>query len=152
MATCSEAKELNEMKQRAEAMAKLVSALLRLPFRYFSFIIKSYWLFIKIYLYFRAVKLDRIVKCCEPKEQVCIDCLTKIYEFEQEMVESFRQVTKYKFIGWGFQKIVDKIDDRSETLILSIDKRAINSINNFIDKIKKGGMNNLDWQEQINAL
>jgi len=152
MATCSDANELNEMKQRAEAMAKLVSTLVSLPFRYFSFIIKSYSLFIKIYQYFRAVRLDRLTKCCEPKEQVCIDCLIKIYEFEQEMVESLRQVTKYKFIGWGFQKIVDKIDDRSEALILIVDKRAFNSINSFIDKLEKGGMNNLDWQEQINAL
>jgi hypothetical protein len=152
MAACLEAKELNEMRDRAEAMAKLVSTLVRFPLRYFSFIIKSYWLFLKIFLYFRAANLDRLAKCCEPREQVCIDCLTKIYEFEQEMVERFREVAKYRLIGWGFQKIVDKIDDRSESLMLSIDSRAINSINNFIDKLEKGGINNLDWKEQINAL
>jgi hypothetical protein len=152
MAACSEAKELNEMRERAETMAKLVSTLVRFPFRYFSFIINSYRLFFKIFLYFRAVKIDRLAKCCEPREQVCIDCLTKIYEFEQEMAVSFREVTKYRFIGWGFQKIVDKIDDRSEVLVLSIDKSAVNSINKLIDKIEKGGMSNLDWQEQIDAL
>ncbi|PIU53134.1 MAG: hypothetical protein COS90_07755 [Deltaproteobacteria bacterium CG07_land_8_20_14_0_80_60_11] len=152
MAACLEAKELNEMKARAEKMAEFVSALVKLPFHYFSFILTSYRLFIRIILYFKSVSLKRLTKCYRPGEQVCIDCLAKIYKFEQQMLNNSRECTNYKFIGWGFQRIVNTLEDRAETLILSTDEEAVKAINKFIDKVEKGGLGNANWQEQMNAL
>jgi len=149
---CLEAKELDEMKVRAERMAKLFSAMVSLPFHYFSFIITSYRLFRKTSLYFRDVNMKRLTECYKPGEQGCVDCLDKIYYFEKEMLNYSLKFTSHRFIGWGFQRIVDTLEDRAETLILSIDKEAIKAINKFIDKIEKGGLGNSNWQEQMNAL
>lgn len=152
MATCLEDRELNEMKDRAERMANLVSALVRLPFRYFSFIINSYRLFIRIFLYFRDNSLKRLTKCYKPGEQACADCLNKIYTFEQQMLNNSIRYTNYKLIGWGFKRIVDTLEDRAEALILSTDEEATKAINTFISKIEKGGLGNSNWKEQMNAL
>ena len=111
MAACLEAKEFNEMKASAESMAEFVSALVKLPFHYFSFILKSYHLFIKIFLYFKSVNMKRLTKCYRPGEQVCTDCLAKIYKFEQQMLNNSREFTNYKFLGWGFQRIVNILED-----------------------------------------
>jgi len=152
MAACLEAKELNEMKEKAEAMANLVSAVVSFPFHLVSYIFNSYRLFMHIYLYFRVVSMERLTKCCKPGEQVCVDCLAKIYEFEQTMLKNSLQYTGYRFVGWGFKRIAEKIEDRSETLMLSINKDVNNAVNKFIDKIEKGGLSNSGWQEQLNAL
>ena len=152
LAACLEAKELNEMKAKAETMAEFVSALVELPFHYFSFILTSCRLFIKMFLYFKSVSMKRLIKCYQPEEQVCTDCLAKIYKFEQQMLNSFSECTNYKLIGWGFQRIVNTLEDRAETLILSTDEEAVKAINKFIDKVEKGGLGNSNWQEQMNAL
>ena len=71
MATCLEAKELNEMKARSERMAKFVSALVSLPFHYFSFVLTSYRLFIKMYLYFLTIIILQKLK------PACVTATTK---------------------------------------------------------------------------
>lgn len=152
MAACLEAKELNEMKARSEGMAEFVSALASLPFHYFSFILTSYRLFIKMHLYFRDVSMKRLTECYRPGEQVCTDCLDKIYKFEQQMLNNSLGYTNFKFIGWGFKRIVNTLEDRAETLIVSTDEEAVKAINKFIDKVEKGGLGNSNWQEQMNAL
>jgi hypothetical protein len=152
MATCLEARELNEMKERAELMAKFVSALVSLPFRYFSVILKSYRIFIKMRVYLKDVNMKRLTDCYKPEQQVCSDCLNMIYKFEQQMLSDFLQLTEYKFIGWGYKRIINTLEDRAETLILSIDKDAVNAINKFISKVEKGGLGKSNWQEQMNAL
>jgi hypothetical protein len=152
MATCLEAKELNEMKARSERMAKFVSALVSLPFHYFSFILTSYLLFIKMYLYFKKVSMKRLTECYRPGEQVCSDCLNKIYKSEQQILNHSLRYTNHKFIGWGFKRIVNSLEDRVETLTLSTDEEAVKVINKFIEKIEKGGLRNSNWQEQMNAL
>jgi hypothetical protein len=142
MAACLDAKELNEMKAKAERMSEFVSALVTLPFHYCSFILKSYRLFISIFLYFKSVSMKRLAKCYRPGEQVCADCLAQIYKFEQKMLNNFRECANYKFIGWGFQRIVNTLEDRMETLILSTDKEAIKAINKLIINIEEGELGN----------
>ncbi|HLD47135.1 MAG TPA: hypothetical protein VJA64_04875 [Desulfobaccales bacterium] len=152
MATCLDARELNEMRARAELMAKFVSNLVSLPFHYFSVISNSYRIFIKMRSYFKHVNMKRLTECYKPEQQTCSDCLAMIYNFEQQMISDFLQLTKYKFIGWGYKRIVNTLEDRAETIILSIDEDAINAINKFIDKIETGGLRDINWQEQLNAL
>jgi hypothetical protein len=152
MAACLDAKELNEMKARAEGMAELFSAMVSLPFHYFSFIIASYRLFRKTSSYFRDVNMKRLTECYKPGEQGCVDCLTKIFNFEKEMLNYSLKFINYRFIGWGFRGIVDTLEDRAETLTLSTDEMAVKAINNFIDKAEKGELGNYNWKEQMNAL
>ena len=96
--------------------------------------------------------MKRLTKCYNPKEQACTDCLAKIYNFEQEMLNHSRKYINFKFIGLGFRIIVNILEDRAETLILSTDKKAVKALNKFIDKVEKGGLGKTNWQEQINAL
>jgi hypothetical protein len=152
MAACLEVEELNEMKARSELMAKFVSALVSLPFRYFSVILKSYQIFIKMWFYFKDVNMKHLTECYKLEQQICSDCLSMIYKFEQQMLNDFLQLAEYKVIGWGYKRLVNTLEDRSETLILSIDRDAVNAINKFIGNVEKGELRNSNWQEQMNAL
>jgi hypothetical protein len=152
MAACLDAKELNEMKARAERMAELFSAMVTLPFHYFSFIITSYQLFRKTSLYFKDVNMKRLSECYRPGEQGCVDCLNKIFNFEKDMLNYSLKFMNHRLIGWGFRKIVDTLGDRAETLTLSTDEVAVKAINNFIDKVEKGELGNSNWKEQMDAL
>jgi hypothetical protein len=152
MASCLEANELNEMRKKAEEMAKLVSAVVIFPYHFIRFIFYSYWLLIKLHYYFKAVSMERLTKCCKPEKQICVDCLTKIYQFEQEMLNDFRECTNLRIIGREFQKAVDKLENRSENLVLSANNETIETINSYINKIEKGEIGKSDWHEQLNAL
>jgi hypothetical protein len=152
---CQNYDDLKQYKQTAEKGALLAQYILlafRMPFAYFAAILNSLHLFLMMFMYFRFASIERLAKCCNLSEPRCQECLLKIYKSEKRILKKSLLLKDRWFIGWAFKWIAIRLEDRAETLILSVDEKASQSINKLINKLEQEEFSKLEWRDQLDAL
>ncbi|MGO9177521.1 MAG: hypothetical protein ACLQED_15505 [Desulfobaccales bacterium] len=151
---CQNLDDLKRYKQVADNGALLAQYILlafRLPFAYLTVILFSIQLFFMMFVYFRTASIENFAKCCNLSEPKCQECLLKIYKSEQRILKKSLLLKDKFIIGWAFNWIANKLEDRAETLVLSVNKQVSDSIKKLINNIEKGDLLKRDWREQVNA-
>jgi hypothetical protein len=152
---CQNIDDLKQYKQIAENGALLAQYILlafRMPFAYFAAILNSLHLFFMMFMYFRFASIEHLAKCCNLSEPKCQECLLKIYKSEKRILKKSLILKDRRFIGCVFKWIAIRLEDRAETLILSVDEKASESINKLINKLGQENIPKLEWRDQLNAL
>lgn len=155
-ANCSCINDFTRYKQALDKTAALSQAVLLtigvLPFALFALILLSIHLFVTISIYFRVASIDRLCKKFDPTDAGCRESLLSLYKDEQQIHKKLVKLSNIWGLGWLFRRIANELEDRAETLVLIVDKKASESIDILINKIEQENFPKLEWRDQLNAL
>ena len=102
--------------------------------------------------YFSRNSLARLAMCCDPEQAKCRECLRNIYESEQELLRLLGRLRKFPFIGPGFALLMEELEDRAETLALSVNEEAYLAVRRLIGQVEQEKVEGADWRKQLAAL
>ena len=141
-----------ETLDKTAALSRAVLLAIGVPFAVFAATLLSIHLFILMTIYFRAANIDRLGKDFDPSDKKCRENLLTLYNAEQDIHSQLLKLTNIWILDWFFKRIVNELEDRAETLILSVDKKASESINKLINKLEQEEFPKSEWRDQLNAL
>lgn len=154
MATiCAEELQLMQKKStRSSLLVEYIAVSLELPFAYLSIAIVSMYLFILMFFYFKTISVNRLSACYDVTKPHCVKCLRKIYKNEQNILKFSRKLQKKPFLKWIYCWIGNKLEDRAETLILSVDEEASRKLISIIHNIETRKPEKSNWTQELHAL